>query len=86
MEFSEALRAMKLGACITRTSWIEPGKYVYWLPATTVRTPDGLIRDFVGHAVFVRPHKGDSGVAEPWLPSFDALAGDDWAVVDVKLP
>jgi hypothetical protein len=84
MDFSEALRAMKDdGVCVTRASWVEPGKYVYWVPASTVRTPDGVVRDLVGYGVFVRPHKGQRGVAEPWLPSFDALHADDWTVVTV---
>ncbi|MFF0445901.1 MW1434 family type I TA system toxin [Streptomyces sp. NPDC004609] len=82
MDFSEALRAIKAGARVTRTSWVEPGKYVYWEPSREVRTPDGAVRDLVGHAVFVRPHKGSRGVAEPWLPTFDGMAGDDWAVVE----
>ncbi|MFF6973366.1 Thoeris anti-defense Tad2 family protein [Streptomyces tsukubensis] len=82
MDYSEALRALKSGCCITRASWLEPGKYVYWVPPSSKRTPDGEVRDFVGYAVFVRPHKGERGGAEPWLPSFDALNADDWEIVD----
>ena len=80
MDYSEALRAMKeRGARVARASWREPGKYVYWQPARAVQTPDGRQRTLVGHCLFVRPHKG---TVEPWLPSFDAQAADDWYDVD----
>lgn len=82
MDFSDALRALRAGHRVTRTSWIEPGKYLYWVPSGEVRTPDGLVRDFVGYAVFVRPGKGARGTAEPVLPSFDGLAGEDWEIVE----
>lgn len=81
MDYSDALRAMKTGQRIARRSWIEPGKYVYWVPPGQTTTPDGIARDLVGHALFFRPHKGERGMVEPWLPSFDAQAGCDWYVV-----
>lgn len=79
MDYSEALGALKAGRRISRRSWIEPGKYVYWVPGSTITTPDGATRTLVAHALFVRPHK-DS--AEPWLPSFDAQSADDWFDAD----
>lgn len=82
MDFSQALRAMKDGHRVSRKGWTEPGKYVYWVPESTVRTPDGLPRRLVAHALFFRPHKGPDGTVEPWLPSFDAQAADDWYVVE----
>jgi hypothetical protein len=82
MDYSDALQAMKSGNRVTRTSWIEPGKYVYWMPPSEVRTPTGAVMDLVGYPVFVRPDKGERGVAEPCLPTFDGLAGNDWVIVD----
>jgi hypothetical protein len=82
MDFSDALRAMKAGRRVARSSWIEPGKYVYWVPPTQTTTPDGKVCDLVGYALFFRPHKGPRGTVEPWLPTFDGAAADDWYDVD----
>lgn len=82
MDFSDALRVMKAGQRVSRRGWIEPGKYIYWVGASTVRTPDGQVVEQPAHALFFRPHKGEAGQAEPWLPSFDALAAEDWYVVE----
>ncbi|NBM18508.1 MW1434 family type I TA system toxin [Streptomyces sp. GC420] len=82
MDYSEALRAIKDGRRVARRSWIEPGKYIYWVPASETTTPDGEVRDLVGHAMFFRPQKSPRGAVEPWLPSFDAQSGDDWYDVD----
>ncbi|WP_165988438.1 MW1434 family type I TA system toxin [Streptomyces sp. YIM 98790] len=81
MNYSEALSALKAGRRIARRSWIEPGKWVSWKPAEEVTAPDGRVFTQVAHALFWRPNKGTT---EPWLPSFDAQAGDDWYDVDAE--
>ncbi|MBR7673562.1 Thoeris anti-defense Tad2 family protein [Streptomyces daliensis] len=78
MDYSDALRVIKAGGRVARRSWVEPGKYIFWTPAATVETPDGRCVERVGHALFFRPFKGENGQVEPWLPSFDAQAGEDW--------
>lgn len=81
MRFGDALKEMQDdGAAISRESWLEPNKYVYWVPEEVITAPDGSQRNLVAHARFVRPHKN---TVEPWLPSFDALAADDWFTVDL---
>ena len=77
MDFPDALRHIKAGGRVARRSWIEPGKYIYWVPASTTVTPDGQTVELAGHALFFRPHKGERGLAEPWVPLPDALAATD---------
>lgn len=78
------MRMVKKGRRISRASWREPGKYIYWAPAGETTLPDGRTVALLAHALFYRPTKGEHphGQVEPWQASADAMAGADWYVVD----
>ncbi|MEU2086864.1 MW1434 family type I TA system toxin [Streptomyces albus] len=82
MDFSDALRAMKTGHRVARSSWLEPGKYVYRVPPQDTTLPDGTRVRQSATYLFYRPAKGPGGLVEPYAPLPDALEAGDWYVVD----
>lgn len=81
MDFSDALRAMKAGARVSRSSWKEPGKYIYRVEPRETTLPNGQKVEHSAEYLFYRPAKGDHGLVEPYAPLPDALETDDWYVV-----
>ncbi|MEV0263889.1 hypothetical protein AB0I49_21470 [Streptomyces sp. NPDC050617] len=88
MDFSDALRALKAGRCMARGSWVEPGKYIYRVPANT-SLEDGSSAEHSATHLFYRPAKGARGLVEPYTPLPytplpDALEAGDWYLVEPR--
>ncbi|MCF6524997.1 hypothetical protein [Streptomyces sp. JJ36] len=86
MDYSEALRRIRAGGRVSRRSWIQPGKYVYWVQPSETTLPDGSPVELAGHALFYRPAKGARGIGqvEPYYAGPDAQGADDWYDVDAE--
>jgi hypothetical protein len=86
MDYSEALRVIKAGGRVSRRSWIEPGKYVYWVAASETTLPDGTPVERSAEALFYRPGKGERqiGLVESYSPASDAQVADDWYDIDAE--
>lgn len=86
MDYSEALRIIKAGGRVSRRSWIEPGKFVYWVPASETTLPDGTVVERSAEALFYRPAKGarQIGLVESYSPASDAQVAEDWFDIDAE--
>jgi hypothetical protein len=84
MDYSDALRLIRNGGRVARSSWVEPGKYIYWVGQSQTTLPDGSPVELAGHPLFYRPAKGDRGLGlvEPYAPGPDAQSADDWYEVE----
>lgn len=100
MDFSDALRALKEGAKISRDNWNAGGQWVCLSPGFTLgadRVFATPIRDHIeasGGAATFRPYmmlRTADGSFVPWQPTGSDVLADDWrtvvnATMNVVLP
>lgn len=86
MDFSEALRLVKLGRRVAREGWNGKGMFIFLMPGTTfaVSRPPLLGIYPAGELVRYQPHidmRTAQGTVVPWLASQGDLMADDWFVL-----
>lgn len=89
MDFSDALRAVKSGARITRDGWNGPGQFVVYqagypdgIPinantATATGIPQGTVCRFLPYLMM----RNAQGAFVPWLASQGDVLAEDWSAV-----
>ena len=69
IDFSEALRALKAGKRIQRTSWKNYKAFIY-------------LRENKFGRIFLVLHTMDKMPEKEWMPSLSDLLAEDWAVIE----
>ncbi len=89
-DFSEALKALKRGLCVSRSGWNGKGLFIYLVPKSVFKVNRlplaGIFRE--GTEVNYLSHidmKTVDGSCVPWLASQTDLLAEDWEVVEGKL-
>lgn len=86
MDFSEALKALKLGHRVMREGWNGKGMFLFLVPGSTfnVNRPPLLGIYEEGTEVNYHAHidmKTADGTIVPWLASQTDLLSDDWELI-----
>lgn len=76
VNFSEALRLLKLGRTLRREIWKDEMSFVY-LVGTSVQYTNDLTRDTTFNVSAYIARIAD-GVITPWIPGFNDLLANDW--------
>lgn len=82
--FSDALRAVKVGSKIAREDWNGKGMYVYYVPANSYPAQTAIAKEQFGDMVPYGAYlamKTAQGNVVPWLASQTDILADDWSVV-----
>ncbi len=83
MDFSQALVAIKQGACVRRKGWNGPDQFIFMVPGSTfqVNRPPLLGIFPEGTQIDYQPHidiRNQQGQIVPWLASQGDLFATDW--------
>ena len=86
MDFSNALKALKLGEKVSRSGWNGKGMFLYLVPGSDfkVNRPPLLGIYDEGTGIEYRAHidmKTADGSCVPWVASQTDLLADDWEIV-----
>jgi hypothetical protein len=82
MDFSDALRKLKSGACIKNMNWNGPGMYL------ALQVPDQFSKMGTPYIYLCMPdsHPNYPHVMVPWTPSQLDLMSDGWEICGPKVP
>ena len=86
VNFSDALKGLKLGWRMTRDGWNGKGQFVFLVPGSrfTVNRPPLLGIYPEGTEISYNPHidiKCADGSISTWVPSINDILAEDWTVL-----